>query len=54
MVMFVWELDSQLPVQLVPSYILYISPLKFESHPWRGVLDATLCVRHLCGFLQVL
>ena len=37
LVVIVWQLDLQLSMQSV------LSPLKFESRSWQGVLDTAIC-----------
>jgi hypothetical protein len=38
-VMIVWQLDLQLPMQSVPITTLYV--VSWNQRPWRGVLDTT-------------
>ena len=56
MVVIVWQLDLQLPVQSV----IFTTHVEFKTRSWRGILDTTLCdkvgsdLRQVGGFLPVL
>jgi hypothetical protein len=36
-----WYFDLHIPMQLVPITALVVR--EFDSHPWRDVLNTTLC-----------